>query len=104
MTESVSQKIDRILDNSLNRDSDLYNLNLTKALLVGTLHSDENLTSSIFGLLQKHLSYESGIATLAEEVILVPTVAVSYFSQLVSQFVRLSIRKSVTQSVSQSVS
>ena len=77
MTESISQKIDRILDNSLNRDSDLYNLNLTKALLVGTLHSDENLTSSIFGLLQKHLSYESGIATLAEEVILVPTVAVS---------------------------
>ena len=79
LTESISQKIDRILDDSLNKDNDLYNLSLTKALLVGTLHSDENLTSSIFGLLQKHVSYESGIATLSEEVILVPTIAVSQF-------------------------
>lgn len=52
---------------------------MTKAVLVGTLHSDDKLTFSIFDLLQKHISYECGIACLANEVTLVPSVAVSWF-------------------------
>ena len=79
LTESVAQKIEHILDTTSHRESDIHitdSINVTKALLVGTLHSDEVLTSSIFMLLHQHLTYESGIDRLAGQVKLVPTVSV----------------------------
>lgn len=74
------QRIVHYLENNSSRENDLYfpdKIGFTKAVLVGTLHGDENLTVSVFKLLHQQISFEVGVARLAADATVVPTYTVS---------------------------
>jgi hypothetical protein len=52
---------------------------MTKALLVGTLHADDPLTSAVYRLLFRQLSYKTEISLLAGNVKIFPHSKVIYF-------------------------
>lgn len=75
LSESVIQGIQNILENSDEDDNDLAvtdKIGMTKALLVGTLHADDPLTSAIYRLLYRQLSYKREISILAGNVKIFP--------------------------------
>jgi limonene-1,2-epoxide hydrolase len=80
LQDTAVQRIVHYLENNSARENDLYfsdKISFTKAVLVGTLHGDEDLTVSVFKLLHQQISFEVGVARLAADATVVPTHAVS---------------------------
>jgi hypothetical protein len=79
LQDTAVQRIVHYLENNSARENDLYfsdKISFTKAVLVGTLHGDEDLTVSVFKLLHQQISFEVGVARLAADATVVPTHAV----------------------------
>jgi hypothetical protein len=80
LQDTALQRIVHCLENNSSRENDLHysdKISFTKAVLVGTLHGDEDLTVSVFKLLHQQISFEVGVARLAADATVVPTYAVS---------------------------
>jgi hypothetical protein len=75
ISESLIQGIQERLENSSEAANDLAvtdKIGMTKALLIGTLHADDPLTSAVYRLLFRQLSYKTEISLLAEKVKIFP--------------------------------